>query len=59
VISLDAYAPDGVRRLEDLGVTDLFVGFRNSYTKEQDTETLEQKCNALRQYSDAVISKCR
>ena len=59
VISLDAYTPDGVRRLEDLGVTDLFVGFRNSYTKEQDTETLEQKCNALRQYSDAVISKCR
>ncbi len=59
VISLDAYTPDGVRRLEDLGVTDLFVGFRNSYTKEQDTETLEQKFNALRQYSDAVISKCR
>jgi alkanesulfonate monooxygenase SsuD/methylene tetrahydromethanopterin reductase-like flavin-dependent oxidoreductase (luciferase family) len=59
VISLDAYTPDGVRRLEDLGVTDLFVGFRNSYTKEQDTETLEQKCNDLRQYSDAVISKCR
>jgi probable F420-dependent oxidoreductase len=59
VISLDAYTPDGVRRLEDLGVTDLFVGFRNSYAKEQDTETLEQKCNALRQYSDAVISKCR
>jgi len=59
VISLDAYTPDGVRRLEDLGVTDLFVGFRNSYTKEQDSETLEQKCMALRQYSDGVISKCR
>jgi len=59
VISLDAYTPDGVRRLEDMGVTDLFVGFRDVYTTEQDTETLEQKCDALRQYSDAVISKCR
>jgi len=59
VISLDAYTPDGVRRLEDMGVTDLFVGFRDVYTTEQDTETLEQKCDTLRQYSDAVISKCR
>jgi probable F420-dependent oxidoreductase len=59
VISLDAYIPDGVRRLEDMGVTDLFVGFRNSYTKEQDGQTLEEKLTALRQYSDTVISKCR
>ena len=59
VISLEAYTTDGVRRLEDLGVTDLLVGFRNAYTMDQDTETLEQKCSTLRQYSDAVISKCR
>jgi alkanesulfonate monooxygenase SsuD/methylene tetrahydromethanopterin reductase-like flavin-dependent oxidoreductase (luciferase family) len=59
VISLDAYTPDGIRRLEDLGVTDVFVGFRNAYTMEQDSETLEQKCRALREYGDTVISKCR
>lgn len=59
VISLDAYAPDGVRRLEDMGVSDLFVGFRNAYLREQDTETLEQKRTALKQYADTVISKCR
>ena len=29
VISLDAYTRDGVRRLEDQGVTDVIVGFRN------------------------------
>ncbi len=59
VISLDAYSHDGVRRLEDLGITDVMLGFRNSYGKEQDTETLEQKLTALRQYSDTVISKSR
>lgn len=59
VISLDAYTPDGVRRLEDMGVSDVLVGFRDSYTKEQDVQNLEQKLAALRQYSDTVISKCR
>lgn len=59
VISLDAYTPDGVRRLEDMGVSDVLVGFRDSYTKGQDTQNLEQKLAALRQYSDTVISKCR
>jgi probable F420-dependent oxidoreductase len=54
-IALDAYTPDGVRRLEDLGVTDVIVGFRNSY--ERDTQTLQHKLDALRAYADAVISK--
>jgi probable F420-dependent oxidoreductase len=54
-IALDAYTPDGVRRLEDLGVTDVIVGFRNSY--QRDTQTLEQKLDALRRYADAVIAK--
>jgi alkanesulfonate monooxygenase SsuD/methylene tetrahydromethanopterin reductase-like flavin-dependent oxidoreductase (luciferase family) len=55
VISLDAYTPDGVRRLEDQGVTDAIVGFRNAY--EHDTQTLEQKLDALRAYADRVIAK--
>jgi hypothetical protein len=55
VISLDAYTPDGVRRLEDKGVTDVIVGFRNAY--EADTMPLERKLAALRAYADAVIAK--
>jgi hypothetical protein len=55
VISLDGYTIDGVHRLEDLGVTDAIVGFRNAY--EPDTQTLEQKIDALRQFSDNVIAK--
>lgn len=56
-ISLDGYTPDGVRRLEDLGVTDLAVGFRDSYTIAQDTESLEDKVAALEGYAESVIAK--
>jgi probable F420-dependent oxidoreductase len=55
VISLDAYSVDGLHRLEDVGVTDAIVGFRNSY--EPDTQTLDQKIGALRRYADDVIAK--
>lgn len=56
-ISLDAYSPDGVRRLEEQGVTDAIVGFRNSY--ERDTQTLQHKLDALRGFADRVIAKTR
>ena len=55
VISLDAYTIDGVRRLEDLGVTDAIVGFRNAY--EKDVMPLQDKLDALRRYADMVIAK--
>lgn len=55
VISFDAYTLDGVRRLEDRGVTDAIVGFRNAY--ESDTQTLEHKLDALRRFADQVIAK--
>ena len=59
VISLDAYTPDGVKRLEELGVTDVMLGFRNSFTREPDRQSLEQKITALRQYAERVIEKTR
>ena len=55
VIALDAFTLDGVRRLEDLGVTDAIVGFRNAY--EKDTQTIAQKSEALRRFADGVIAK--
>ena len=56
-ISLDAYTVDGIHRLEDLGVTDVIVGFRNSYSMEPDSQQLTEKIDALRQYADNVIAK--
>jgi hypothetical protein len=57
VISLDAYTADGVRRLEDQGVTDLIVGFRWPYVAGPDPEPLPDKLAHLRSYADTIITK--
>ncbi len=59
VISADAYSADGVRRLEDQGVTDVIVGFRWPYAVGPDTESLADKVDHLRQYAEDVIEKVR
>ena len=51
MISMDAYTADGVRRLEDQGVTDVIVGFRWPYETGPDTEPLTAASwTHLRQY---------
>ena len=57
VISYDAYTPDGVKRLEDRGVTDAIVGFRVPYIKGPDTEPLETKVKHLESYAESVIAQ--
>jgi probable F420-dependent oxidoreductase len=51
-----AFTVDGVRRLEDRGVTEVRVGFRNPYQKGPDTEPLQRKLDKLRRYADEVIA---
>lgn len=48
---------DAVRRLEDLGVTDLSVAFRNLYAVEEDAQTLQQKLDKMFRFSESVISR--
>jgi probable F420-dependent oxidoreductase len=57
VISLEAYSRDGVRRLQDAGITDVIVGFRDVYAGQD--MPLSQKIDALRKYADEVILKTR
>jgi probable F420-dependent oxidoreductase len=57
VISMDAYTVDGIKRLEDKGVTDAIVGFRYPYIKGPDTEPLEKKIRNLERYAEKVMSK--
>ena len=54
-VSFDGFTVDGVKKLAELGVTDVGVGFRNVY--EQDTMPLQKKIDALRLYADHVIAK--
>jgi probable F420-dependent oxidoreductase len=57
VISLDAYTPDGIKRLEDRGVTDVIVGFRVPYIVGPDTQRLDTKIEHLNRYAEQVIAK--
>jgi probable F420-dependent oxidoreductase len=57
VISYDAYTLDGIKRLEDKGVTDCIVGFRVPYIKGPDTEPLQTKIDHLNRYAEDIISK--
>src|SRR5689334_964766 len=57
VISYDAYTLDGIKRLEDKGVTDAIVGFRVPYIKGPDTEPLEKKIEHLEKYAEQIIHR--
>jgi probable F420-dependent oxidoreductase len=57
VISTDAYSADGIKRLEEQGVTDVIVGFRWPYHVGPDTEGLTPKLDNLRKYADTVIAQ--
>jgi len=50
-----ALTPDGLRQLEDLGVTDAVIGFRPPYQK--DTMPFETKLQSIRMYADTVLSQ--
>ena len=59
VISMDAFSVDGVRRLEEQGVTDVIVGFRWPYVVGPDIEPLQSKIDNLRRFADTVITKVK
>jgi hypothetical protein len=59
--TMDSFTADGIKRLEDQGVTHTMGGFSaaNPYSREPDTEPLQAKLDALRAYADNVIAKFR
>jgi probable F420-dependent oxidoreductase len=57
VISVDGFTLDGVKRLEDKGVTDVIVGFRVPYIVGPDTEPLADKIRNLERFAEHVIAK--
>ncbi|MDN5861734.1 MAG: hypothetical protein L0H84_24295 [Pseudonocardia sp.] len=57
--SLAAFSADGVRRLAELSVTDVSIGFRDPYTRGPDTQPLAEKIRHLHTYADKVISRLR
>lgn len=57
VISIDGFTLDGIKRLEDKGVTDVIVGFRVPYIMGPDTEPLDTKIRNLERFAEHVIAK--
>jgi len=55
----EAFSPDGVKRLEDIGVQETVIAFRDPYKAEPDTQSLEDKIGQINWFADAVISKTR
>lgn len=58
-ISLDAYSPEGIERLEAAGVTDVIVGFRDAYQPGPDTQSLDEKLSMIDWYRNEILSKIR
>ena len=51
------FSPDTIKRLADLGVTDMPVAFRNLYAVEEDSQPLGEKMDALKHFADTVIAR--
>ena len=52
----DAFTVDGIAKLEEIGVTDVVIGFRNVYEMEPD-KTLDEKIGMLNWYAGEFINK--
>lgn len=58
-ITADAFSVDGVKRLEDLGVTECIVGFRDAYAGGTDEKSVAQKAGEMGWFVDNILSKTR
>jgi probable F420-dependent oxidoreductase len=56
-ITADAFSVDGVKKLEDIGVTECIVGFRDAYKGEADETSVEDKKNMMSWFGDNIIAK--
>lgn len=59
--TISSFSPEGIRRLEEMGVTHTSGGMGgfNPYGLEPDTESLAEKVDNLRRYADTVIGPSR
>lgn len=58
-MSADAYTAEGIKQLEDIGVDEVLVAFRDVYAAEPDDKTVEEKRAMMEWYANEVIAKSR
>ena len=54
-----AYSPDGVKKLQELGATEVIVAFRNAYEGGPDNRTLDGMIAEINWYAEEVIQKVK
>ncbi|MEO2166927.1 MAG: TIGR03619 family F420-dependent LLM class oxidoreductase [bacterium] len=57
IISMDAYSVDGLKRLEDKGITDVIVGFRDFYRGGD--ISYEEKLKPIESFANDIIARFR
>jgi probable F420-dependent oxidoreductase len=57
IMSEAGYSVDGVKQLEDLGVTEVIIAFRNAYEGGKDNRTLEGMQAEINWFANEVIHK--
>lgn len=58
-ITADSFSVDGVKRLEEIGVTECIVGFRDAYKGEQDETDAQAKIDLMNWYANTIIAKSK
>lgn len=58
-MSAEAYSADGIKKLEDVGVNEVLIAFRDVYAAEADDKSLEEKTAMMGWYANEVIAKSR
>ena len=57
IMSEAGYSIDGVKKLQELGVTEVIIAFRNAYEGGPDNRTLEGMKSEINWFSEEVIQK--
>lgn len=55
----EAFSLDGIKKLEEIGVGEAIIGFRNPYDGSPDTQTLEEKIGQINWFAENIIHKSR
>ena len=59
VATAEAFSIEGIERLQQLGVDEVCVAFRDIYNNEKDDKSVEEKIGMLQWYNNTIIEKTR